>query len=132
MKLAWRWVSVATAIKGHRRQIEKYGGGGYALRDPGRLEAAMMHLQMIADYEPDTDACGLAAAYAHGLAKGHPFVDGNKRIAWVVARLFLKKNGLLLSASQEEKYDQVYALAAGTLTETEFADWLRANTAPRK
>ena len=116
MTVTWRWVSLETAIKGHRRQIEKYGGGGYALRDPGRLEAAIMHPRMIADYEPDADAQRLAAAYVYGLAKGHPFVDGNKRIAWVVSRLFLMKNGFGLTVSNDEKYDRMYALASGTLT----------------
>lgn len=132
MSAVWQWVSVEAAMKAHARQIEVYGGGGSALRDADRLAAAMMQPQMIASYEPDSDAAKLAASYAFGLAKGHPFVDGNKRVAWVVARLFLLKNGMTLIVDNDQKYDRMYALAAGTLSETEFADWLRANTAPKE
>jgi len=127
----WKWLLAAAVSQFHREQLDEHGGGE-GVRDPGRLEAALAQPRMIASYEPEADACRLAASYAHGIAKGHPYVDSNKRTAWVAARTFLLINGYLLSVSQEEKYDRMYALAAGTLSETEFAEWLRANTAPNE
>jgi len=87
---------------------------------------------MVAHYESDTDVFQVAASYAYSLAKRHPFVDGNKRTAFAVALLFLELNGRKVIASMDDRYDRMYALAAGTLSETEFAEWLRANTAPNE
>jgi death-on-curing protein len=69
----------------------------------------------------------LAAAYAYGIARNHPFVDGNKRTALIVTRLFLLLNGVNLIATQEEKYSTSLALAAGELSEDALADWVRAH-----
>lgn len=74
----------------------------------------------------------LAAAYAYGIARNHPFVDGNKRTAFVVSLLFLRLNGLTLEASQEEKYEVFMALAAGTLDEPALASWIEKRAAPLK
>lgn len=73
------------------------------------------------------DLCALAAAYAFGIARNHPFADGNKRTAWVVARLFLRKNGLTLQFGEREAVATVLALAAGELSEAELADWFRTH-----
>lgn len=128
---SWKWLIPEAVSQFHREQLDEHGGGE-GIRDPGRLEAALSQPQMIASYEEDADVSRLAASYAHGIAKGHPYVDGNKRTAWVAARTFLFINGYLLRVSQEEKYDRMYALAAGTLSENDFANWLRAHTAPKE
>lgn len=73
----------------------------------------------------EDDLCALAAAYAFGIARNHPFADGNKRTAWVVARLFLRKNGIVLKFVEHEAIATVLALAAGELSEKELADWFR-------
>ena len=73
----------------------------------------------------EDDLCALAAAYAFGIAGNHPFADGNKRTAWVMARLFLRKNGKGLAFTEREAIAAVLALAAGELTEDELADWFR-------
>lgn len=115
----------------HAEQLMIHGGGE-GLRDLGRLQAAVARPETIFTYEPKANLEKLAAAYAHGIAKGHPFIDGNKRTAWVAARTFMKKNGLTLRASQDDRYEKVYALASGDLTEEEFADWLRGVTVPKE
>lgn len=125
------WIGIRTVYIVHELQIEEHGGG-QGVRDAGRVEAAVAHPQTIAHYEPDADIQTLAAAYAHGIAKGHPFVDGNKRTAFAIAETFLNINGIGLIATDDDCIEQMLALAAGTLSEDEFAEWLRANTAPRK
>ncbi len=119
----WRWVTDAAALAAHGEQLAEHGGGG-GLRDPGLFESAMARPQNLAAYgEPD--AATLAASYAYGLAKNHAFVDGNKRIALVVAELFLAKNGYLLQARDPETYAVFMELAAGELSEDELAEWFR-------
>lgn len=77
----------------------------------------------------EDDLCALAAAYAFGLARNHPFADGNKRTAWVVARLFLRKNGLALNHEERDAIRTVQSLAAGELSEDALADWFRQHLA---
>jgi len=94
------------------------------VRDARGLEAALARLQNVAAYgEPD--AAALAAAYAYGLARNHPFADGNKRTAWVIARLFLADNGHRLRFDAAEAVRTMEALTAGTLSEPELAAWFR-------
>ena len=123
-----RWIEARTAYLIHELQLGEHGGG-IGVRDAGRLEAALAQPRMVLDYEPDSDLARLAASYAHGIAKGHPFIDGNKRTAFVVAETFLNANGVILHADDAACIEKTLALAAGTLSEDEFADWLRANTA---
>ena len=119
----WQWISSASALAAHREQLAEHGGGD-GIRDAGMFESAMARPQNLAVYgEPD--AAALAASYAFGLARNHPFVDGNKRTAAVVCEGFLQKNGYVLSASNAEIALTFYALAAGELSEDELADWLR-------
>jgi death-on-curing protein len=92
--------------------------------DAGRLEAALSRPQSLAAYE-SPDAAALAAAYAYGLARYHPFADGNKRTAWVAARLFLADNGYTLRFDPAEAVMTMESVAAGTLSELELADWFR-------
>ena len=119
------WVrdDVAEAI--HWRQVSEHGGEP-GIRDEGLLSSALARPKnMLAYAEPAPDLAALAAAYAFGIAKNHPFMDGNKRTAYVVCRTFLKLNDCDIEASREEKYLTFLRLAKGTLTEDELAAWLR-------
>ena len=98
------------------------------MRDAGLLDSALNRpLNLWAYSNPKPDLPAMAASLAMGIAKNHPFLDGNKRTAWVLCRTFLLLNGVNVSACQEEKYDTVIALAAGESTEEQFADWLRSH-----
>jgi death-on-curing protein len=119
----WRWVSHRAALTAHAEQIAEHGGGA-GIRDMGVFESAMARPQQLDAYgEPD--AAALAAAYAFGLARNHPFVDGNKRTANVVSLLFLLKNGWRVQADDADMTVAFIALAAGELSEDELADWFR-------
>jgi death-on-curing protein len=115
------------ALAIHDRQLAEHGGGT-GVRDPGMLESALGRPINRWAYGED-DRCALAAAYAFGVARNHPFIDGNKRTAWVVARLFLALNGVAIAFSPEDAIDTVLALAAGELSEEELADWFRGHLA---
>jgi len=119
----WIWVAEAVAKAAHAEQLAEHGGGE-GVRDEGLLDSAMARPRNAAAYgEPD--AAELAAAYAFGIARNHPFVDGNKRTAAVVSETFLALNGYRLEASDAELVVAFLALAAGELSEDELADWLR-------
>lgn len=119
----WRWVSHRAALTAHAEQIAEHGGGA-GIRDMGLFESAMALPQQLEAYgEPD--AAALAAAHAFGLARNHPFVDGNKRTANVVSLLFLLKNGWRVQADDADMTVAFIALAAGELSEDELADWFR-------
>lgn len=115
------------ALAVHDRQLAEHGGPP-GVRDQGALESALARPVNRWIYGED-DRCALAAAYAFGIARNHPFVDGNKRTAWVFARLFLKLNGCVLSFAPKEAIATVLALAAGELAENELADWFRTRLA---
>ena len=119
----WIGVNPAMAEAAHGEQLTEHGGGT-GLRDAGALESALMRPQTLAEYG-DPDAAALAAAYAFGLARNHPFVDGNKRTAAVVSETFLAINGFALNATDAEIVVAFVALAAGELPEDELADWFR-------
>ncbi|WP_188063151.1 type II toxin-antitoxin system death-on-curing family toxin [Sphingobium sp. KCTC 72723] len=125
----WIWVTPAVAEAAHAEQIAEHGGGGDALRDRGLFESAMARPHNLSLYG-DPDATALAAAYAYGLARNHPFVDGNKRIAAVVSETFLLLNGYQLMATDAELVVAFLELAAGTLSEADLADWFRQQLAP--
>ena len=119
----WIRAEVASAIL--QRVLAEHGGLG-GIRDEGLLQSALsrpMNLLAYSDAEPDLAA--LAAAYAFGITMNHPFVDGNKRTAYVVCRTFLAINGRELVATQEEKYLTFLQLAEGRLLEEGLADWIR-------
>ena len=119
------WLLEETAIAIHQRQISEHGGIE-GLRDEGLLASALARPQNLLAYaQPPPDLAALAAAYAYGIARDHPFVDGNKRTALVAARTFLLLNGVNLEASQDEKYLTFLQLAQGTVTEEQLADWIR-------
>ncbi len=123
------WIPKNVVLALHRRQLAEHGGAD-GIRDQGMLESALARPEQLFAYgNPPPDLCSLSAAYAYGLAKNHPFVDGNKRTAYVVMRLFLLRNGRDLTAPKENRYVAMLALAAGDHTEASFASWLRENSA---
>jgi death-on-curing protein len=119
----WTWIDVRVVAAIHDRQLAEHGGL-VGVRDAGALDSALARPQNLAAYG-DPDAPALAAAYAFGIARNHPFADGNKRTAWVLARLFLSANGLALQFDKLEAIRTVEALAAGQLSEDELGQWLR-------
>ena len=122
-KIRWLLEETLTAI--HHRQIAEHGGGD-GLRDEGLLLSALARPQNLLAYgDPPPDLASLAAAYAYGIARNHPFIDGNKRTALVAARTFLILNGVDLDATQDDKVLTFLKLAEGALSEEELADWIR-------
>ncbi len=120
------WVLIGTALALHKRQIAEHGGSD-GVRDEGLLSSALARPQNLLAYADDADLAALAGAYAFGIAKNHPFIDGNKRTALVVMRTFLSLNGYDLRASQEEKYITFLSLAEGSLSEGELVTWIRSH-----
>jgi death-on-curing protein len=125
----WRWVRREVVLAVHDRQIAEHGGLD-GIRDAGAIESALARPRTLAAYG-NPDAADLAAAYAFGLVKNRGFADGNKRTAWVVARLFLADNGHRLTFEKLEAVKIVDAAAGGLCSETEVADWFRARLAER-
>lgn len=120
-----KWLLEETVYAIHRRQIAEHGGSD-GVRDEGLLLSALARPQNLYAYSDETpDISALAASLAYGIAKNHPFIDGNKRTALVVSRTFLLLNGFNIEASQEEKYLTFLKLAEGNLSEEELADWFR-------
>jgi death-on-curing protein len=119
----WCWIAPEVALAAHREQLAEHGGGD-GIRAPELVESAMARPLNLAAYgEPD--AAALAASYAFGIARNHPFVDGNKRTAAVISETFLVLNGYQLDASDAEVVVTFLALAAGELSEESLADWFR-------
>ena len=125
----WRWVDRRALLLLHADSLAEHGGA-VGLRDEGLLDSALARPLNLAAYgEPDFAA--LAASYGVGLAKNHAFVDGNKRAAFLAVGLFLALNGQRLVASQVDATTIMLAVAAGSLDEAGFADWIRRHTQPR-
>lgn len=117
------WLLEETILTIHQRQIAEHGGSG-GLRDRGLLTSAIARPQHLLAYaQPDLPS--LAASYAYGIARNHPFVDGNKRTALVAARTFLLLNGVNVQAPQVDKWLTFLELAKGSLTEAELGEWIR-------
>ena len=125
-----RWLVVAHVLAIHSDQIQAHGGS-LGLRDRGLLESALERPRNRFHYEAETDLALLAAAYGFGIAKNHPFVDGNKRVAFQAMYLFLGLNGLRIDASEEQVVGTVLSLASGDLDELGLTAWLREHTIPR-
>ncbi|MEZ5463993.1 MAG: type II toxin-antitoxin system death-on-curing family toxin [Lysobacteraceae bacterium] len=131
------WITRELALAIHERQLAEHGGIE-GVRDESLLESALARPQQIASLSRRRGRVGvgverladLAASLAYGIARNHPFGDGNKRTAHVCYRVFLALNGVELDASAEDKYVAMLSLAEGSITETEFADWLRKHVAP--
>ena len=110
----------------HERLLAEHGGAA-AIRDPGLLDSALARPRQLHAYgEPDT--CDMAAAYAAGIIRNHPFVDGNKRTGFMSAYVFLALNGLRTTATEVDVVRAVTLLAANEIDEAAFAAWLRDNS----
>ncbi len=125
-----RWVDRLVIEAVHFDLIRAHGGMR-GIRDEHGLESALARAPQRFAYEPTADLASLAAAYAHGLARDHPFNDGNKRIAFVAMGVFVGLNGHQVEAPETEVVTVMLALAAGKLDEEELAAWLRAHLVPR-
>jgi death-on-curing protein len=124
------WLRLEAILAAHDDQLAEHGGGA-GIRDQGLLESALARpLNLHAYGEPSLSK--LAAAYAFGIAKNHPFIDGNKRTALVAAELFLGLNGHDLTATDAQCVEEFLALAAGEITEEELAVWISRQSAERK
>jgi death-on-curing protein len=119
------WIERPLAIAIHERQLSEHGGG-IGIRDDHLLDSALAHPQQAHAYgDPPPDLADLAASLAFGIARNHPFVDGNKRTAAVACETFVMLNGGTLDADDLSLYPQYLGLAEGSLPEAEFAAWLR-------
>jgi len=125
-----RWLSQVQILTIHSDQIQAHGGS-LGLRDRGLLESALERPRNRFLYDSEADLPALAAAYGFGLSSNHPFVDGNKRVAFQAMYLFLGLNGFRIDASEEEVVTTILSLASGDLDESALADWLRHNISPR-
>lgn len=124
-KLPVIWLSKAVVLAAHEEQLSEHGGA-VGLRDDGLLEAALARPKHLLSYtEPEPDIPALAASYAFGIARDHPFTDGNKRTSLVVAETFMLLNGVELEAGDAELLSTWLLLAEGEISESNLAAWLR-------
>jgi len=125
----WIWIEASVIYAIHEEQLTEHGGS-VGVRDVGLLESALGRPRNAAAYG-NPDAFQLAAAYGYGIAKNHPFIDGNKRTAFVATELFLELNGFELVADDSDCVLTMLAVAASEMDEAAFADWLRTHSEPR-
>jgi len=124
------WLLDAAVEAIHLRQLSEHGGSP-GLRDAGLLASALARPKPLSAYGgEDVSLCALAAAYGYGIARNHPFIDGNKRTAFVATWLFLRLNGFDLDAPMQARYDTFLALADGPLADAALAAWLERNLRP--
>ena len=121
------WITAAMVQMIHDDQVATHGGA-YGLRDEALLASAFARARHRYGYEEGADIYRLAADYGYGIARNHPFIDGNKRTSYVVMRTFLKLNGYDLQASAIEKYNTWLRLADSSLSEAELAQWIEKNS----
>ncbi|MEO0500188.1 MAG: type II toxin-antitoxin system death-on-curing family toxin [Pseudomonadota bacterium] len=129
MSTTWLWVHEEVVRIIHQEQLAEHGGGE-GVRDSNMLASALARPRNLDAYD-EPDVAALAAAYAFAIARNHPFVDGNKRTAAVVAELFLDLHGYVLEADDVELVIKMTALAAGDLDEGSLATWYRDNIGQR-
>jgi death-on-curing protein len=122
-----RWISKKALLLLHEESLAEFGGVP-GLRDDGLPESALARPQHANAYQSESTIPELAAAYAFGLARNHPFVDGNKRAAFLSIGLFLAINGYRLQADQIDAIQTMLALASGAVTEESLAIWIARNT----
>lgn len=126
------WIERSLALAIHERQLAEHGGS-VGVRDEQLLESALARPQQRHAYgDPAPDLAELAASLAYAIARNHPFIDGNKRTAHVSYRVFLALNDVEFSATDEDKYATMLALAEGGLSEADFAAWLRQRIAHKR
>ena len=125
---SWVWLDKLLILAVHDEQLAEHGGLS-GVRDSGLLESAMARPEHLAAYGKP-DIAELAASYGYGIARNHPFIDGNKRTAFVAALLFLAFNDYSFQAADSDKVIVMLKVAAGEITEAEFATWIRNNSKP--
>jgi death-on-curing protein len=131
--MRWRWITKSALVLLHDESLAEHGGGA-GIRDEGLLDSALgrpLNLLAYADPARPPDVADLAASYTIGLAKNHPFVDGNKRAAFLATGLFLYLNGYRLDTSQADATMTMLGVATDDVTEDEFAAWLRSHASLR-
>ena len=128
--MSWQWVQRDTVFAVHDKQLAVHGGLN-GIRDLNAVESALERAKNIDAYgNPPPDVADLAAAYIYGIATGHGFNDGNKRTAWVIGRLFLMINDQTLVFDQVDAINFMMAVAAGTMSEPQAAQWIRQRLNP--
>ncbi len=127
---SWIWIDKNALLRLHDESLSLHGGAT-GIRNEGLLDSALARPLNLALYE-QPDLAALAASYGCGLAKNHPFVDGNKRAAFLSVGLFLFLNGYRLTATQVDATLTILALAAGEIDEAGFAEWIRVHWVKRK
>ena len=125
-----RWPSQVQILTIHSDQIQAHGGS-LGLRDKGLLESALERPRNRFLHDPEADLPALAAAYGFGISSNHPFLDGNKRVAFQAMYLFLGLNGFRFDAPEPDVVALILSLASGDLEEPVLADWLRNHISPR-
>ena len=128
--MGYTWVDADVVLAIHEEQLAEHGGAE-GVRDMGLMESALARPQNLMAYR-SPDLADLAAAYAAGIARNHPFVDGNKRSAWVVAETFVELNGVEIAADDAGAYERMLSLAEGRIDESVFATWMRPQLKPHK
>lgn len=121
------WLLKPVVIAAHKMMIAEFGGKA-GLRDEGLLDSALARPANLHHYEDCDDLTRMAGAYAAGMIQNHPFLDGNKRIGFIAAFMFLGRNGLSLTADEVSATTMTLALAASEINEVAYADWLAENT----
>ncbi len=122
-----KWLLLEDVLTIHKYQIDEHGGKD-GIRDLGLISSALARAQNINTYKSEVDIAELAAAYAFGITKNHPFIDGNKRVAFIAMYMFLRINNFDLKVgNDEEEYLIMLQLAEGSLSEQDLIDWIRKN-----
>jgi death on curing protein len=124
-----KWLALEVVVAVHEAQLAEHGGSE-GTRDAGLLESALARPQNLLAYG-NPDIADLAAAYGFGIARNHPFVDGNKRTAFVTVELFLRLNAYQLDANDSACVLTMLAVAAGDIDEAAFAAWIREHSRKR-
>ncbi|WMP17220.1 type II toxin-antitoxin system death-on-curing family toxin [Thiothrix lacustris] len=124
-----RWVLEEVTLAVHQMLLAEHGGSP-GIRDKSLLDSALARPRQRLTYEPDSTLFELAASYSFGIAKNHPFIDGNKRVALAVGAVFLELNGFELDAPEPEAVIMFEQLAAGNIAEAELADWFEKSCTP--
>ena len=122
--MSWRWLLDGVVLAIHDEHIAEHGGST-GIRDARLLSSALARQQQQVHYSDDPSVFDLAAAYAYGIIRDHPFVDGNKRTGFLAAYVFLHSNGWQLKSSEAEAVNVILALAAGEIDEPGFSRWLK-------
>lgn len=121
------WMNARALLLLHAEALAEHGGLA-GLRDVAAFESALARPRHIHQYEDKVDIPRLAAAYAYGIIQNHPFNDGNKRVGFITAVLFLHLNGFVFDGKDADTIEKIFALAAGELSEPQFVDWLRSHS----